>query len=70
MNDESMPEYQPCWTVPKGIAELYQFYRDNGLTEESFTGPAYLRIKQVQLLMDQGHLHDDLRWSQQPIGVE
>jgi nucleoside-diphosphate-sugar epimerase len=49
------------WDVPRGVEELYDAYKRNGLTFEQFTGPSYLRIKRVQELQEAGQVGDDLR---------
>jgi nucleoside-diphosphate-sugar epimerase len=57
-----VPEYQPQWTVRKGIEELYQAYKSNELTYDEFLSSRYLRIKHVRELQQQGKLDDQLRW--------
>ena len=59
---QKLPEWQPKWTVPQGITELYEAYRKHGLTLEEFESARYLRIKRVRSLQQQGDLDDDLRW--------
>jgi nucleoside-diphosphate-sugar epimerase len=56
-----LPDFQPQWTVQKGVVQLYQAYRDAGLTSEQFLG-RYMRIKQIQRLMGEGRLDESLRW--------
>lgn len=50
------------WTVPDGIAELIEAYRRHGLTEESFLGDRYLRIRSIRNHLDAGRLDAELRW--------
>ncbi len=57
----SVPEFQPRWSVRKGIEELLDAYRRNGLTEEAFLSSRYLRIKRVMELKGEGQLDADLR---------
>ena len=64
-----LPEFEPLWTVPRGVEELYEAYVRQGLTFEEFTGTSYLRIKRVQELQEAGRLDDDLRWLV-PVGAE
>jgi nucleoside-diphosphate-sugar epimerase len=61
----TLPAFQPRWTVRDGVLELYEAYRRNGLTYESFAGAGskYLRIKQLQRLQANGLVDDDLRWT-------
>ncbi|MCA8956745.1 MAG: SDR family oxidoreductase [Planctomycetes bacterium] len=58
---EVLPEFQPTWTVRKGVEELYAAYVANELTYDEFVSDRYLRIKHVLKLRDNGRLSDDLR---------
>jgi len=60
-----LPEFQPVWTVRKGIEECYEAYDRVGLTLEAFLSSRYLRIKHVDELQRQGRLSEDLR--RQPV---
>jgi nucleoside-diphosphate-sugar epimerase len=57
-----LPDFEPRWTVRRGIEQLYDAYARHGLTYDQFTGPSYLRIKRVQELQETGRLDDELRW--------
>jgi nucleoside-diphosphate-sugar epimerase len=57
-----LPEFEPRWTVRRGVEQLYDAYARNGLTFEEFTGTRYLRINQVRELQEAGRLDDELRW--------
>lgn len=57
----TLPEFQPQWTVRKGVVQLYQAYKEAGLTKELFLD-RYMRIKQIQRLIGEGRLDDSLRW--------
>jgi nucleoside-diphosphate-sugar epimerase len=57
-----LPEYEPRWTVRRGVEELYDAYVRNGLTFDEFTGTRYLRINRVRELQEAGRLDDELRW--------
>jgi nucleoside-diphosphate-sugar epimerase len=57
-----LPQFQPRWTVARGVEELYEAYARNGLTFEEFTGNRYLRINRVRELQEGGRLDDELRW--------
>jgi nucleoside-diphosphate-sugar epimerase len=52
----TVPEFQPQWSVRRGIEELRDAYRKNGLTAEAFLSSRYLRIKRVMELKDSGEL--------------
>jgi nucleoside-diphosphate-sugar epimerase len=63
-----LPDFEPQWTVRRGVEELHQAYVRHGLTFDEFTGPRYLRIKRVQELQAAGRVDDDLRW-RVPVGA-
>jgi hypothetical protein len=63
-----LPEFQPRWTVRRGVEQLYDAYARNGLGYEEFIGTRYLRINRVRELQEADRLDDQLRW-QLPVGV-
>jgi nucleoside-diphosphate-sugar epimerase len=63
-----LPEFNPQWTVRRGVEELYEAYVRNGLTFDEFVGTRYLRINRVRELQEAGRLGEDLRW-QAPVPV-
>ena len=63
-----LPDFEPRWTVRRGVEQLYEAYARNGLTFEQFTGTRYLRINRVRELQEAGRLDDELRW-RLPVGA-
>jgi nucleoside-diphosphate-sugar epimerase len=57
-----LPEFEPRWTVRRGVEQLHDAYARHGLTFEEFTGTRYLRINRVRELQEAGQLDDELRW--------
>jgi nucleoside-diphosphate-sugar epimerase len=47
----TLPAYQPTWTVEAGIRQLYEAYKQAGLTKEEFFSPRYMRLAHVKNLM-------------------
>lgn len=47
-----LPDFQPAWTVPKGIEQLLEFYKKYLLSQERFEGRYFIRLKQLQHLID------------------
>lgn len=47
-----LPDFKPQWTVPKGIEELLEFYKKRRLSRERFEGRYFIRLKQLQYLID------------------
>jgi nucleoside-diphosphate-sugar epimerase len=62
-----LPDFEPRWTVRRGVEQLYEAYCRNGLTFEEFTGTRYLRINRVRELQEAGRLDGELRW-RLPVG--
>jgi nucleoside-diphosphate-sugar epimerase len=57
-----LPEYQPQWTAQKGAVELYEAFRNAGLTPEDFEGPRYSRIAHIKKRIAEGDIDSNLRW--------
>ena len=66
----ALPEFQPEWTVRRGVEQLYTAYRRHGLSAFEFLGTKYLRIKRIKQLQSEGRLDGSLRWlAEAPVGV-
>jgi nucleoside-diphosphate-sugar epimerase len=63
-----LPAYQPQWDARRGARELYDAYREAGLTAEEFLGARFIRLKRIQQLQGEGRLDSALRW-QAPVSV-
>jgi nucleoside-diphosphate-sugar epimerase len=50
------------WDARRGAVELHDAYRDAGLTYEEFDSHRFIRLRQLQLLLERGRLDDRLRW--------
>lgn len=59
----AVPAYRPKWSVPKGAAELHEFYRRHALTLEDFEGPRFKRVDHIGLLMSRGIIDSSLRFA-------
>lgn len=55
-----VPAFQPRWTLRAGIEQLYEAYRQIGLTQEDFLGPRYFRIGHIKERMATGGLDERL----------
>ena len=58
----TLPEYQPQWTVRRGMEQLRDAFQSYGLTREELQGDKYFRIKRIRALQSQGLLDGSLRW--------
>lgn len=59
----TLPEYQPQWTVRRGMEQLRDAFEANGLTREELLGDRYFRIKRIRALQTEGLLDASLRWT-------
>ena len=68
----TLPEYQPEWTVRRGMEQLRDAFQRNGLTRDELLGDRYFRIKRIRALQSEGLLDASLRWTsvENPILVE
>jgi nucleoside-diphosphate-sugar epimerase len=68
----TLPEYQPEWSVRRGMEQLRDAFQRNGLTSEELLGDRYFRIKRIRALQSEGLLDASLRWTsaETPILVE
>ena len=54
--------FEPRWTVPDGIREIWRDAGARGLTSEDFEGPRFVRLQRIRQLADAGRLDlTDLR---------
>lgn len=58
-----LPNFQPAWDARKGAQELYEAYKQHGVTLEEFEGPRYQRIAHIKELLSSGRLDNNLRWT-------
>jgi nucleoside-diphosphate-sugar epimerase len=57
-----VPAFQPQWTIPQGIEEIWHDAGERGLTAEDFEGPRFVRLQRIQQLIAEGRLdRRDLR---------
>jgi nucleoside-diphosphate-sugar epimerase len=51
-----VPAFQPQWTIPQGIQEIWHDAGERGLTAEDFEGPRFVRLQRIQQLAAEGRL--------------
>ena len=56
-----VPDFQPAWTVERGIHELHDAYLEHSLTLSELESPRLLRIQHVKKLQAEGSIDDTLR---------
>ncbi len=57
----TFPEFQPQWTVRRGVEELFEAYQRYGLTFEAFVG-RFMRLEHIKKLLHEQSLDPSLRW--------
>jgi nucleoside-diphosphate-sugar epimerase len=57
-----LPEFSPQWNARSGARQLYQEYKEHGLTLSDFEGRKYIRLNQLKYLLDQELLDEHLYW--------
>ena len=60
-----LPDFQPQWTARKGAQELYDACRAVKLTADDLACGRYIRIRNIQRLIDAGKIDSSLRWIRQ-----
>jgi nucleoside-diphosphate-sugar epimerase len=64
-----IPAFEPQWTIPQGIDEIWTDANERGLSVEDFEGPRFVRLRQIQRLAEEGRLDlTDLRLRPVPAG--
>jgi nucleoside-diphosphate-sugar epimerase len=51
-----VPAFEPQWTIPQGIEEIWHDAGERGLTAEDFDGPRFVRLQRIQQLAAAGRL--------------
>lgn len=64
---QTLPGFEPQWTVRQGVGELYDAYRAHGLTIEDLEGSRLQRIARVKQLQADGALDASLRRADIPV---
>jgi len=59
----AFPAFQPRWNASSGARQLYDAYRSQGIRQEDLVGRKYIRLKQLQHLLDTARLDGTLRWT-------
>jgi nucleoside-diphosphate-sugar epimerase len=57
-----VPEFEPEWTVRRGVEELYQAYTGAGLDEAAWSDWRYYRLGTIRHLLDEGRMDTELRF--------
>ena len=64
-----LPAFEPKWTIPQGIEQIWADAQERGLSADDFEGPRFVRLRQIQRLADESRLDlTDLRLRPVPAG--
>jgi nucleoside-diphosphate-sugar epimerase len=63
---KGLPGFEPRWTLAMGVDEISRFLVDGGLGDATFDSRLFIRLKQLQHLVDTGAVDDALRVIEQP----
>lgn len=58
----TFPEFSFQWNAEKGAADLYQNFKNIGLSREDMTGKKFIRLKWLNHLLADGELDEGLHW--------
>jgi nucleoside-diphosphate-sugar epimerase len=58
-----LPSFHPSWTATNGARQLYEAFKDIGVTLDQIEGWRFRRLGQIRRLVDANRLRPDLRWS-------
>jgi nucleoside-diphosphate-sugar epimerase len=61
---ETIPTAAPRWTVEEGVNELVRSFTKYELTLDQLEGDRFMRLRQVNRLIESGRLNSDLRWKE------
>lgn len=56
-----LPDFEPQWTVRRGVEELYDAFLQHGLTVDRLEGPGLQRIKHILAAQSRGEIDHELR---------
>ncbi len=54
--------FKPQWTARRGVEQLYETYKEVGLTLDEFEGEKFKRIAHIKKLINDGRLSTSLFW--------
>lgn len=57
----TLHSFKPQWTVRRGIQQLYEKYKEVGLSLEEFEGERFKRIDHIKKLLQENRIDDNLR---------
>ena len=59
---KQLPEFKPAWNLKKGIHQIHENYLRYKMNDEKFNGRYFIRLKQIQHLLNAEKINNDLFW--------
>tara|TARA_B100000029_G_scaffold76093_1_gene67840 strand:+ start:2032 stop:3081 length:1050 start_codon:yes stop_codon:yes gene_type:complete len=59
---QTFPEFKPQWNAKSGAEQLYQAYQRSEMSFDHFMGNRFMRLKQIDHLIQNNRVDDTLRW--------
>lgn len=59
---KELPGFKPKWKLKEAIKDIYRGYKEFGMDDEHFNGKYFIRLKQLDYLLDENKLDNDLNW--------
>jgi nucleoside-diphosphate-sugar epimerase len=57
-----LPNFKPKWNLKTGIEQVYESYQRLGMNDEKFNGRYFIRLKQLQYLIQSKLINENLFW--------
>jgi len=57
-----LPNFKPKWKLKEAVENIYQGCKENGMNNEKFNGRYFIRLKQLNYLINHGKLDKNLFW--------
>lgn len=55
--------FKPAWNLKKGVKQIYEAFKEHGLTQEEFIGHKYVRLNQLKKLIAEKKINENLFWA-------
>ncbi len=57
-----LPNFKPKWKLKDAVKDIYQGYKEFGMDEERFNGRYFVRLKQLEYLINNNLIDSNLKW--------
>jgi nucleoside-diphosphate-sugar epimerase len=61
--ENELPNFNPKWNLRKGIEQIYEYYSKYKMDEKKFNGRYFIRMKQLQYLIENKKVDQHLFWT-------